>query len=109
MIADNGSCVIVGRAADYVLRNYEDVVRVFVYAGEEYKIRRVMEVYGDDFKQAKENIRRSDEARSSYYKNISGLSWGERHNYELLVDSSVGVEESADIICGYISGIAKKH
>ena len=109
MIADNGSCVIVGRAADYVLRNYDDVVRIFVYADEEYKIGRVMEVYGDDFKQAKENIRRSDEARASYYKNISGLTWGDRHNYELLVDSSVGVEESAEIICGYISGMMKKH
>lgn len=108
LIADNGSCVIVGRAADYVLRNYEDVARIFVYADEEYKIRRVMEVYGDEFKQAKENIRRSDEARASYYKNISGLNWGDRHNYDLLVDSSVGVEESADIICGYIAKLAQK-
>lgn len=102
-IADNGSCVIVGRAADYVLRNYENVVRIFVYADEDLKIRRVMEVYGDKFKQAKDNIRRSDEARASYYKNISGFDWGERHNYDLLVDSSVGVEESADIICGYVA------
>lgn len=102
-IADNGSCVIVGRAADYVLRNYEDVVRIFIYADEDYKISRVMEVYGDDIKRAKENISRSDAARASYYKNISGLDWGERHNYELLVDSSVGAEKSASIICDYIS------
>ena len=102
-IADNGSCVIVGRAADYVLRNYEDVVRIFIYADEDYKISRVMEVYGDDIKRAKENISRSDAARASYYKNISGLDWGDRHNYELLVDSSVGVEKSVDIICDYIS------
>lgn len=102
-IADNGSCVIVGRAADYVLRNYENVVRIFVYADEEHKIRRVMEVYGDNLKQAKDNIRHSDEARASYYKNISGSDWGERHNYDLLVDSSVGIEQSADIICGYVA------
>lgn len=107
-IADNGSCVIVGRAADHVLRNYNDVVRIFVYADEEYKISRVMEVYGDDYKSAKENIRRSDEARASYYKNISGEEWGSRHNYELLVDSSVGVEESAEIICGYVSKLGAK-
>lgn len=105
-IADNGSCVIVGRAADHVLRNYENVVRIFVYADEEHKIKRVMEAYGDDLKQAKDNIRCSDEARASYYKNISGLNWGERHNYDLLVDSSVGIEESADIICGYV---ARRH
>ncbi len=106
-IADNGSCVIVGRAADYVLRHYNDVVRIFIYANEDYKIRRVMEVYGDDIKQAKENIRRSDEARASYYKSISGLDWGERHNYELLIDSSVGVQKSADIICEYISSLER--
>lgn len=102
-IADNGSCVIVGRAADYVLRNYENVVRIFIYADEDYKISRVMEVYGDDIKHAKENIRRSDEARASYYKNISGLDWGDCHNYELLVDSSVGVDKSAEIISSYIT------
>lgn len=102
-IADNGSCVIVGRAADYVLRNYADIVRIFIYADEDYKTRRVMEVYGDDIKRAKENIRRSDEARASYYKNISGLEWGERHNYELLVDGSLGMEKCADIICEYIA------
>lgn len=101
-IADNGSCVIVGRAADYVLRNYENVARVFIYADEDYKITRVMEVYGDDIKHAKENISRSDAARASYYKNISGLDWGDRHNYELLVDSSIGVEKTAESICEYI-------
>ena len=106
-IADNGSCVIVGRAADYVLRDYSDVVRVFVYASEGYKVKRVMEVYGDSLKQAKENIRRSDEARASYYNSISGLNWGDRHNYELLVNGSVGVNESADIICEYIDKAMK--
>lgn len=101
-IADNGSCVIVGRAADHVLKDRKDAVRVFIYANEEYKIKRVMEVYGDDAKQAVENIRRSDDARASYYKTISSQNWGDRHNYELMLDSSVGLEESADIICNYI-------
>ena len=52
-IADNGSCVIVGRAADHVLRDYENVISIFVYAPEEYKIQRVMEVYGDSAEDAK--------------------------------------------------------
>lgn len=102
-IADNGSCVIVGRAADYVLKDNKDIVRVFVYANDEYKIKRVMEVYGDDPHKAKENIRRSYEARASYYKNISSQNWGDRHNYELMLDSSVGLEKSAEIICNYIN------
>ena len=101
-IAEQGSCVIVGRAADYVLRDYENVVRIFIYAPEEYKIRRVMEIYGDSAEEAKRNVRRSDEARASYYKNISELSWGNRRNYELMLDSSVGVEASVDTVCTYL-------
>ncbi len=103
-IADSGSCVIVGRAADYVLRNYEDVIRVFIYADEEFKISRVMEIYGDSKEQALKNLHRSDEARASYYKNISAQNWGDRHNYELMIDSSVGLDESAEIICSYVRG-----
>lgn len=101
-IANQGSCVIVGRAADYVLRDYEDVVRVFIYAPEDYKIRRVMEIYGDTPEEAKRNVRHSDEARASYYRNISGQTWGNRQNYELMIDSSIGVEASAETICQYI-------
>lgn len=106
-IADNGSCVIVGRAADYVLRNYKDIIRIFIYAPEDYRIKRVMEVYGDSAEEAKKNIRRSDEARAAYYKNISELTWGERKNYDLMIDSSVGLEASANIICSYIENRAK--
>ncbi|MBO5204185.1 MAG: cytidylate kinase family protein [Clostridia bacterium] len=101
-IADNGSCVIVGRAADYVLRDYENVVRIFIYAPEDYKIGRVIEIYGDSAEDARKNVRRSDEARASYYKNISELTWGDRRNYELMIDSSIGVEASVDTICTYL-------
>ena len=101
-IADNGSCVIVGRAADYVLRDYEDVVRIFIYAPEEYKIKRVMEIYGDSYEDAKKNVRRSDDARASYYKNISENTWGDRRNYDLMIDSSIGVDASVYTICTYL-------
>ncbi len=107
-IADQGSCVIVGRAADYVLRNYSNVINIFIYAPETYRIKKVMEVYGDGKEEAKKNIRRSDEARAAYYKNISGQSWGDRHNYKLLIDSSIGTEESADAICRYIQDGVKE-
>lgn len=106
-IADEGSCVIVGRAADHVLRNYDNVINIFIYAPEEYRISRIMEVYGDDYENAKKNIRHSDEARSSYYKNISSKSWGDRHNYHLMIDGSIGLENSAEIICSYINSQSK--
>ena len=105
-IADNGSCVIVGRAADHVLRDHTDVVRIFIYAPEDYKIGRVMEIYGDSAEEAKKNVRRSDEARASYYKNISGLTWGDRRNYELMIDSSIGVDAPVDTICTYLKNKA---
>lgn len=102
-IADEGSCVIVGRASDYVLREYENVFNIFVYAPAEYRVQRVMQVYGDSLEEAKKNIRRSDEARAAYYKNISGQSWGNPHNYDLLIDSSIGIESSAEVICQYVT------
>lgn len=105
-IADNGSCVIVGRAADSVLRDYKNIVRIFIYAPEEYRIKRVMEVYGDSLGEAKRNISRSDEARAAYYKNISGRLWGERQNYDLLIDSSIGIEKCVNVICGYIASLS---
>ena len=104
-IADQGSCVIVGRAADYVLRDHEDLYRVFIYAPDEIRIARIMEGYGDDYETAKRNVRHSDEARSSYYKKISGLTWGDRHNYDLVVNSAMGLEESAEFICSHIRAL----
>lgn len=100
-IAENGSCVIVGRSADYVLRDHPDLFRVFVYAPKDFRIKRLGEVYGDDPETAEKNIRRSDGARAAYYRNISGRVWGERENYDLMISSEIGIESSADIICKY--------
>lgn len=102
-IAEQGSCVIVGRAADYVLRSNANLLRVFIYAPEEYRINRIMQVYGDDYENAKRHIKRSDDARASYYKNISGLTWGDRRNYDLMINSSIGIEESAQRIVSFVN------
>ena len=102
-IAEKGSCVIVGRAADYVLKDIDHVIRIFIYAPEEYRIHKVMEIYKDTYEEAVENIRRSDHARAAYYENISGNEWGERHQYDLLLDASSGVKESAEYIISYIN------
>ena len=103
-IAENGSCVIVGRAADYILKDYDNVVRIFIHAPQDYRIQRVMDVYGDTPKEARVNIERSDKARASYYEHISGTHWGDARNYELTVDSSDGVEKTSQFIVRYITG-----
>lgn len=102
-IADQGSCVIVGRAGDYVLREYDNVVRIFIYAPEEYRVNKVMEVYGDSREEAIKNVRRSDEARAAYYRSISNMHWGEAHNYDLLIDSSMGIEQCAAAIYSFLN------
>ena len=107
-IADAGSCVIIGRSADYVLRGYPDVVRIFIYAPESYREKKVMEMYGDSAEAAKKSIARSDAARGAYYKSVSGQEWGNPHGYELCIDSSVGEEETADMICSYIRRMGRQ-
>ena len=106
-IADIGSCVIVGRAADYVLKDREDVIRIFIHAPKQYRVNRVMEVYGDTLNEARRNIHRSDRARAAYYRHISGRRWADGRHYNLSVDSSIGVQQTADLILSYISGISE--
>ena len=92
-----------GRAADYVLRDRQDLVRVFIHAPKEFRIKRVMEVYKDTSEEARRNIRRSDKARAAYYKHVSGCRWGSKGaNYELIIDSSLGIEKAADEIVSYV-------
>lgn len=105
MIADQGACVIIGRAADYVLRNRKNVVRIFIHVPKDYRVKKVMEMYGNTEQESRKSIARSDSARGTYYKSISGHAWGDPHQYELSVDSSVGPEKTAELICGYVSHI----
>ncbi len=107
-IADRGSCVIVGRSADHVLRKHKNIVRVFITASKEYRIQKVMEMYGDSREQALKSIERSDAARKSYYESISRKKWGDSHGYELCADSSIGVEETADLIISYIKTVSRQ-
>ena len=107
-IADAGSCVIIGRSADYVLRGYPNVVRIFIYAPKSYREKKIMEMYGDSPEAAKKSITRSDAARSAYYKSISGQEWGNPHGYELCIDASVGEDAAADLICSYIRRMNRK-
>ncbi len=102
MIADKGSCVLVGRAADYVLKDYKNIVRIFIYAPTDYRVEKVMEMYNDTKSEAKKNIEKSDKNRASYYEMISEQTWGNAENYDLCINSNIGKENTADLICEYI-------
>ncbi len=107
-IADEGSCVIVGRAADYVLKDYDQIISIFMYAPKEVRIKNVMKMYQDTYEVAKEHIQHSDEARASYYENISGKSWKNVDNYDLCIDTSIGLDQAATCIVNYVENLKRK-
>ena len=106
-IADNGACVIVGRASDYILRDYKNVINIFIHAPKEFRVKNIMDMYNDDFDGAMENIKRSDRSRSSYYRNISGKKWDDPKNYHMCIDSSIGFDLAVDQICNLYNAINK--
>lgn len=106
-IADNGSCVIVGRAADYVTRKYDNVINIFIYADNDYRVSKVMEMYGDTKEQARKSIKKSDKARSNYYHSISNKTWGDVDNYDLCINSIIGPQKTADVIVEYVKNMNK--
>lgn len=87
-LAKKESFVIVGRCADYILRNYNNLVKVFLYADEDFKVKKIMEMYGDSEVKAKENMKKSNIARSNYYSLITNKVWGDKENYDLIVNAN---------------------
>ena len=106
-IADKGACVIVGRASDYILRDYENVINIFIHAPKEFRINNIMEMYNDDRQTANEYIKKADYARSSYYRNISGQKWNDPNNYTLCLDASIGMDVCVEQICSLYKSIKK--
>ena len=104
-IAGNGSCVIVGRAAGFVLQDFDNAMNIFIHAPEAYRAAQVMKNYGGAEAEAHADIARSDSARAAYYAKISGRKWGDAKQYDLCIDSSIGVQKAANVIVEYMKGI----
>lgn len=97
-IAEN-SCVIVGRCADFVLKDRKDVFNIFIYADLEHKVKRAVEKYGVKPDKAKQEVKRTDKHRANHYEYYTERKWGERNNYHLCVNSGlIGVENCAELI-----------
>lgn len=101
-IANNDDAVIVGRAADYILEGNKNLIKVFIYAPIDYKIKNIVKNYGDDSTQAKNHILASDKSRSNYYSAIANRNWGDKNNYDLCIDAKIGNENVVKIICNYV-------
>jgi cytidylate kinase len=101
-IAEEGSCVIVGRCADYILRGMPEATHVFVYAEEEDKIKRAVEEYGVPEAEVKKIMKDTDKARANYYAYHTGRKWGEHVNYNLSIDSGyISIDGIVDLIIKY--------
>ena len=102
-LAKQGSCVIIGRCADFVLRHNPDVIRVFVQADLPFRVKRATEVYGLSPDRAEAIVQRTDRQRASYHKFYADYKWGKPENYNLIVDSGfVGLENAAKVIEQYV-------
>ena len=105
-LADKDNCIFVGRCADYVLRNRRNVVKVFVMADEDFRIRTMMERRDLSEDAAKKLIRQVDKDRASYYKYYTDQIWGERENYDLVINSGrVGVDGAVKVIVSYVEAL----
>lgn len=102
-IASLGEGVIVGRCADYILRDVPGVTNIFIHAEQEDRIKRAIEEYGADTAKAKHIVATYDKARANYYNYHTCQKWGEYSNYNLSINSSyITEEEAANLIASYI-------
>lgn len=103
-IAEEGNCVIIGRGADYILRDRADVLNVFVYADMKFKCDRVLSLYGETDKKIEDRIRDKDTKRRVFYRSFAMREWGVYQNYHMMLDSGIiGLDRCADMICDVVS------
>lgn len=101
--ANEGSCVFVGRTADYVLRDYKNTVSVFITANLDHRIQRVCKRHSFDQATARKYIHSKEDNRASYYNYYTGKKWGNSESYDLCINSSLlGIEETEKFIAEFI-------
>ena len=102
--AESESFVIVGRCADYILKDYPGVVKIFIYADIESRIRRAISRHDIEPARAKQAIIKTDKNRANYYSFYSGQKWGQVENYDLCINTTkLDVDQAVKLITDYIS------
>lgn len=101
--ASQGSCLFIGRCADYVLRDEPNTVSIFLAADMKDRISRTMERYNMDEESARKTISKKDSTRASYYNYYTGKKWGAAESYDLCINTSIfGLDETAKFIADFI-------
>ena len=98
-LADKGPCVLVGRNADYILKDRPDALHVYIHADMAYRADRIVRLYGESEKSPAARLQEKDKRRRVNYQHYTGRDWGQAQNYDVCLNSStLGIEQCANII-----------
>lgn len=98
-LALKNSCVIVGRCADYILRDKADLLRVFIHADMQFRAERIVKEYGEREESPEQRLKDKDKRRAAYHRFYTDMKWGHAQNYDITLNSGVlGIEKCAEII-----------
>lgn len=98
-LAEKGPCVIVGRCADYILRDKADCLKVFIFADDDSRADRIINLYGVKEDSPQKRLAKKDKRRAAYYRFYTDIEWGDVKNYHISLNSGeIGIEKCVDII-----------
>ncbi len=104
-LAEKGPCVIVGRCADFILKDSPDALHVFIHAPTAFKTDRIVRLYGESEKKPEERLAEKDKKRSIHYKHYTGREWGVCQNYNISLDSgAIGLDRCVSILVDLARG-----
>lgn len=98
-LGEQEDCVIVGRCADYILKDSADCLRVFIHADMDKRAERIVKVYGESAETPEKRLKDKDKRRSTYYRFYTDMAWGDMKNYHITLDSGfLGIDKCVEII-----------
>lgn len=103
-VASEGSCIIVGRCSDYILKDYPNLLTVFLHADNDFRKNRVIDLYGLDSKSAAKELKAVDKKRARFHNFYSDEKWGDACTYDLSIDvSKLGIDNTIELIESYVN------
>lgn len=105
-LAEQGPCVIVGRNADYILKDREDVLHTYIHADMNFRADRIVRLYGESEKSPMARLQEKDKRRKVNYQHYTGRTWGDADNYDISINTGIiGVENAANIIVELVKNL----
>lgn len=108
-LAQKEAFIVVGRCADYVLKDFPNVIKVFIHADLDVRIERALEEYDIEPARAKHAVVKADKNRANYYSFYSGQKWGQADNYDLCINTThLTIEQAVEVILNYVKVLEEK-